>query len=109
MHAISCGRFWLWGLSGALVAFSFVAAASVGLFVLPAAAFVTVLVARATRGRAEPLGALVGAAGVCFLVAWIQRGPGGMDSGPWLIAGIVLTALGLGGYGLLTRRLAPPA
>ena len=102
-------RFWLWSLAGALVTFSLVAAASVGLLVMPVAAFATFLVARKTRDRAELLGALVGAAGVCFAIAWIQRAPGGFDARPWLVAGIVLAVAGLAGYAVFARRLAPPA
>lgn len=109
MHLWGCGRFWLWAFAGGLVTFSVVAAASIGLFVLPIAALATAFVARSTRGRAEPFGALVGAAAVCFLIAWIQRAPGGFDSRPWLVAGVVLALLGLGGYAMLGRRLAPPA
>lgn len=109
MHLTGCGRFWLWAVAGGLVTFSLVAAASIGLFVLPVAAVATALVARSTRARAEPFGALVGAGAICFLIAWIQRAPGGFDSRSWLVAGTVLAALGLAGYALLARRLAPPA
>jgi hypothetical protein len=109
MHFAGCRRFWYWALAGWLVTFSLVAAASIGLFVLPVAALVTVLVARSTRSRAEALGALVGAGGVCFVIAWIQRGPEGFDARSWLAAGIALTAVGLAGYSVATRRLAPRA
>jgi hypothetical protein len=105
MHLGGRGRFWLWAVAGALVGFSLVAAASIGLLVLPVAAVALALVARATRNRAEPFGALVGAGAICFLVAWIQRAPGGFDSRSWLLAGSLLVLLGLVGYG----RLAPPA
>jgi hypothetical protein len=109
MYLAGCRRFWFWALAGWLVAFSVVGAASIGLFALPVAALATVFAARATRGRAEPLGALVGAAAVCFIIAWIQRAPGGFDSRSWLVAGAVLAAVGFGGYALLARRLAPRA
>jgi hypothetical protein len=109
MHVTGCGRFWLWSLAGALVTFSLVAAASVGLLVMPVAALATFFVARKTRDRAELLGALVGAAGVCFAIAWIQRAPGGFDARPWLVAGIVLAVAGLAGYEVFSRRLAPRA
>jgi hypothetical protein len=102
-------RFWLWSLAGALISFSLIAAASVGLFVLPFAALALFFVARQTRDRAEMLGGLVGAAAICLAIAWIQRGPGGLDAGPWLVAGIVLAAAGLAGYAVFARRLAPPA
>jgi hypothetical protein len=109
MHLAGCGRFWLWAVAGALVTFSFVAAASIGLLILPFAALATAFIARSTRDRAEPLGALVGAAAICFLIAWLQRGPGGFDSRPWLAAGILLAGAGLAGYTLFARRLAPRA
>jgi hypothetical protein len=105
MQLGGCGRFWLWAVAGALVGFSLVAAASIGLLVLPVAAVALALVARATRNRAEPFGALVGAGAICFLIAWIQQAPGGFDSRSWLLAGSLLVLLGLVGYG----RLAPPA
>jgi len=109
MHLVGRGRFWLWAVAGALVTFSFVAAASIGLLILPFAALATVFVARSTRDRSEVLGSLVGAAGICFLIAWLQRAPGGFDAGPWLAAGILLAGAGIAGYALLTHRVAPPA
>jgi drug/metabolite transporter (DMT)-like permease len=109
MHVLGSRRFWLWAVAGALLTFSFIAAASIGLFVLPVAALATVFIARSTRGRAELFGALVGAAGICFLIAWIQRGPGGFDSRPWFAAGVALAGAGVAGYAVLARRLAPRA
>lgn len=108
MHLVGCARFWLWAVAGAFVTLSFVGAASIGLLVLPVAVLTTGFVARKTRARAEPLGAFVGAASICFFVAWVQRAPGGFDSRPWLVAGIVLAGAGVVGYGLLARRFAPP-
>jgi hypothetical protein len=109
MHVAGCWRFWAWSLAGALIAFSLIAAASVGLFVLPFAALALFFAARTTRDRAEMFGGLVGAAAISLLIAWIQRGPGGLDAGPWLVAGIVLAVAGLAGYAVFGRRLAPPA
>jgi hypothetical protein len=109
MHLTGCGRFWLWSLAGALVTFSLLAAASIGFLVLPFAALALFFVVPRTRNRAEMLGGLVGAAAVCFAIAWIQRGPGGFDAGSWLVAGIALAVAGLAGYGVFARRLAPPA
>lgn len=109
MHLTGCVRFWLWALAGALVTFSLITAASIGLFILPVAALVTAFVARSTRFRAEPLGALVGAGAICLLIAWLQRAPGGFDWRPWLLAGVVLAGFGAAGYAVLTRRFAPPA
>lgn len=108
-HLAGCGRFWLWAAAGALVSFSVLAAASIGLFILPLAALVTFLAVRRTRGRAEVLGAFVGAGGVCGLIALLQRGPGSLDATPWIVAAVVFVAVGIVGYALLERRLAPRA
>lgn len=108
-HLAGCGRFWLWAAAGALVAFSLIAAASVGLFVLPVAAFVTVLAARRARNWTETLGSLVGVGGICGLIALLQRGPGSLDARPWLAAAVLLAAAGIAGYALFERRLAPRA
>jgi apolipoprotein N-acyltransferase len=111
MHLAGCGRFWLWAVAGALITLSFVGAASIGLLVLPFAALATAFVARSTQQRAEALGLLVGAASICFLVAGLQLGGGndGLDPRPWLVAGVLLAAIGTAAYALVTRRLAPPA
>jgi hypothetical protein len=105
MHLAGCGRFWLWAIAGALLTLSIVGAASIGLFVLPLAAVAIALVARSTQRRAEALGLLVGAAPICFLIAWLQRGDeGGLDPRPWFIAGVGLAAIGIVAYALVTRR-----
>jgi hypothetical protein len=108
-HLAGCGRFWLWAVAGALVAFSLIGAASIGLFVLPAAVLVTVVAARRKRTWSETLGALVGVGGVCGVIALLQRGPGSLDATPWLVAAVLLAALGIGGYALFERGLAPRA
>ena len=109
MHLASCGRFWLWSLAGALVTFSVLAAASIGLFVLPLAAVATALAARRTQRRAEVLGALVGVGAVCGVIALLQRGSGGLDATPWLVAGVLLAGLGIASFALLERGPAPRA
>ena len=108
-HLAGCGRFWLWAVAGALVAFSLLAAASIGLFILPMAGLATVLAARRTRGRAEMLGVCVGAGAVCGLIALLQRGPGSLDATPWLVAAVLFAATGIVGYAVLGPRLAPRA
>ena len=108
-HLRGCGRFWLWALAGALIAFSLIAAASIGLFVLPVAGLATLVAARRTRTRVEMFGALVGVGGVCGLIALLQHGPGSLDATPWIVAAVVFAAAGVLGYGVLRRRLAPPA
>ena len=107
-HLAGCGRFWLWAVAGALVAFSLIAAASIGLFVLPVAGLVTVVAAR-THNWTETLGALAGVGGTCGLIALLQRGPGSLDATPWLVAAVLLAAAAIAGYALFERRLAPPA
>ena len=109
MHVTGCWRFWAWSLAGALVTFSLIAAASIGFLVLPFAALALFFLVPRTRNRAEMLGGLVGAAAVCFAIAWIQRGPGGFDGRSWLVAGVALAVAGLAGYAVFARRLAPPA
>jgi hypothetical protein len=110
MHLPVGGRFWLWAVAGALITFSVVAAASIGLFILPFAALATAFVARSTQRRAEALGVLLGAGSICFLIAGLQVGDeGGADARPWFIAGVVLAAIGTAGYAFVTRRLAPRA
>ncbi len=104
-----CWRFWAWSLAGALLSFSLIAAASIGFLVLPFAALALFFVVPRTRNRAEMFGGLVGAAAVCFAIAWIQRGPGGLDARSWLLAGIALAVAGLAGYAVFARRLAPRA
>jgi hypothetical protein len=106
-HVARCGGFWLWGLAGALVTLTVVGAASIGIFVLPAAVLVLWLAARSSRLWPEALGGLAGAAAICFAIAWIQWEPGGLEATPWLVAGAVLGSLAVGGYALAARRLSP--
>lgn len=108
-HALGCGRFWFWALAGGLFAFSVVAAASIGLFVFPFALVAIWLASRAGRIWPEALGALAGTAAVCFFIGYVQRGPGGLDSFPWLVAGCVLAVAGVFGYAVLAPRVSRPA
>jgi hypothetical protein len=96
-------------VAGGLTTFSLLAAASIGLFVLPAALLALWIASRGAPRGPEPFGLFAGAAAVCFLITWIQREPGGLDSLPWLVAGLVLAALGIGGYAALERRGSRPA
>jgi hypothetical protein len=108
-HLAGCGRFWLWAVAGALVTFSLLAAASIGLFILPVAGLATFFAVRQAGSRAEMLGASVGAGGVCGLIAVLQRGPGSLDATPWIVAAVVFASIGIVGYAALGRRPAPRA
>jgi hypothetical protein len=105
MHRSSCARFWLWALAGGLFTFSLLAAASIGLFVMPLAFGAIWLAAASGRTWPESLGVLAGAAVVCFLIAYIQRHQDPVDARPWLAAGFVLGILGVAGYVALARRI----
>jgi hypothetical protein len=110
MRLAGCGRFWLWAVAGALITFSVVSVASIGLFIFPFAVLATAFVARKTRHRADALGVLLGAASICFLIAGLQVGDGGgADARPWFVAGVVLAPIATAGYAFVTRRLAPRA
>jgi hypothetical protein len=104
MHRSSCARFWLWALAGGLFTFSLLAAASIGLFIMPLAFGAIWLAADSGRTWPESLGVLAGAALVCFLIAYIQRHHDPVDPRPWLAAGIVLVVVGVAGYAALARR-----
>jgi hypothetical protein len=109
VHLLRCRGFWLWALAGWLAAFTIVSAASIGIFVFPLAAASVWAASRWSRPWPEALGLSAGAAGVCFLIAWIQREPGGFNSTTWLVGGSVLAVVGIVGFGWLTRRISRPA
>ena len=111
-----------WVLAGALVVFSLLAAASIGLFVAPLAAAAIWLNSRFGRVWPELLGSISGAGAVSLLIAFLNRnthsctegvlrlGPGeteatcgGLDPVPWLVAGLLLVAAGVASY-VLARR-----
>jgi hypothetical protein len=104
MHRSSCVRFWLWALAGGLFTFSLLAAASIGLFILPLAFGAIWLAVASGRTWPESLGVLAGAALVCFLIAYIQRHHDPVDPRPWLAAGIALGVISVAGYVALARR-----
>ena len=113
-----------WVLAGALVVFSLLGAASIGLFIAPLAAVAIWLTLRFGRAGPEMLGMLSGAGAVCLLIAFLNRGTtlpcpeqghavvspgetevscGGHAPTPWLVAGLVLVAAGIVAY-VLARR-----
>jgi hypothetical protein len=110
-HLAGCERFWLWALAGALFSFSFVAALSIGIFVLPFALVALYFATRNGVGRGEPLGALAGVGATCLLIAALNLGSdgGSLDARPWLAAGLLFAAVGMAGYALVSRCVAPPA
>lgn len=100
---MSSGWRWFaaWALAGALVVFAFLAAASIGLFVLPFAILALVLVARTHAGGREMLGLVAGAGIVSLLIAVLSTGEG---AAPWLLIGLGLVTAGIVAY-MVARRL----
>jgi hypothetical protein len=111
-----------WVLAGALAVFSLLGAASIGLFIAPFAAVAIWLALRFGRAGPEMLGLVSGAGAVCLLIAFLNRGTtpcteqghtlspgetevgcGGLQPTPWLIAGLVLVAVGIVVYALARR------
>jgi len=104
------GWFAAWCLTGGLWSFTFLAIASVGIFVLPVALVTTAILVRRSYGSGMP-GLLSGLGLPVFYVAYLNRdGPGNVctsNSGggqtciqkwspwPWLAAALVLTVAGL--------------
>jgi hypothetical protein len=109
MHARGWLWFWAWALEGGIFAFSVLAAASIGLFEMPLALVGLVLLARARAAGPQMFGALTGAGVPTLVVALLAQGPGGLDARPWLAAGLLLVAGGLGGYLAVRRRAQPPS
>jgi hypothetical protein len=119
MVAVSTRGFVAWSAAGFLAAGALISAASVGLFILPVAVIVLVLVARTWGFGPATFGFLggVGAAllGVALLTAVesssacsgvVQLGPGQTESvtcgpelspAPWIVAGLVCWGVALAG------------
>jgi len=115
--------FLAWAVSGALASLTIAAAPSFGIFLLPVAVAVALLVARTVRAWPEALGALEGVAAAALLVGLLNLGYtacptsgvvtlapgqqsvecGGLEPAPFLIAGGVLAIAGLAGYRALRR------
>ena len=91
--------FWAWTASGALLFFSFLTGFSIGLFILPIAAFVLVATAAHSPHGAEALGLVLGVGLILLLVASIHAGRG------WYVAGTTLSLAAVFGYAAaLTHR-----
>jgi hypothetical protein len=118
------GWFAAWTGAGALLAFSLVAAASIGLFVLPFALLSVWAILRASPPWPAACGLLSGAGLVGLLIWALNRdyrpcpesgeltlppsaeseSCGGFDATPVLLAGIVLTLLGPALFATMDRR-----
>jgi hypothetical protein len=99
---MSSGWRWFaaWALAGALVAFAFLSAASIGLFVVPFALVALVLAARSGAGGREMLGMVAGAGLVSLLIAALNVGEG---AAPWLLVGLGLVTAGIVAYAAARR------
>ncbi len=112
-----------WSVAIGSVIFCVVAMMSIGLFLAPLALLLSWLAARRAHAWPEAsAGSLIGAGGVCLLIAYLHRsevpcpdGPvhlrpgqhfscGGFDPLPWLAVGVVLVAAGVSSYVLFRRR-----
>ena len=97
------GRGWTWlaawTATGAVFTFSFLTGLSIGLLILPLAAFALLGAAWFSPHLAEAAGFVVGLGAILLVVAAIGHG----DATPWLVAGLVAFAFGLGTYALLSR------
>jgi hypothetical protein len=109
--------FGMWAIVGAGVAFGVLSVLSIGVFVLAGSALFTIMVVRWRGVTADAGGLVSGAALPLFSVSFLNRqGPGTVCTSipggtsctdewnpwPWLVAGIVLMAAGLGVF--LQRR-----
>jgi hypothetical protein len=106
-HLRGCAGFWLYALAGALVTFSALAAASIGLLTVVPALFSLFIASRVARGPGEPLGIMTGAGLPCLAVAALNAGDhdvGGLAPQTWAVAGVLLITAGTVGYGLARRR-----
>jgi hypothetical protein len=110
-------RFALWAVAGAVAAW-----VGLGLLGIPfgiAVVVVMVVLAATRRLSSSAFGLLSGIGALCLFVAWLNRlGPGTvetrtatsfssetvMDPRPWLAAGLVLIAVSLAGFLVLSGR-----
>jgi hypothetical protein len=121
------GWFAAWAGAGVLLAFSLVAAASIGLFVLPFAFLSVWVILRRSPPRATAFGLVSGAGLVCLAIWALNTGSepcpesgtvtvpvggveeecGGRYALPFLVVGIVLTLAGLALVAAARRRGGP--
>jgi hypothetical protein len=126
----SSASFLIWIAAGMFVAFSVIAAASVGPLVAPIALVLLVWATLQSRQAAESAGFLVGCGIVLIAIGYLHRNDvpcgssghlvvpagsagvascGGFDSAPWFVAGAGAAALGLLVYGVYRFRSASSA
>jgi hypothetical protein len=121
------GGFAAWAFVGALFSLSFLGAASIGLFLLPAALLALLVVSWFVRLWPEIAGVLEGAAALSLFVGISNLGTtpcpasgshtvrvgadpgatwscGGMEPLPWLLVGFALAGVGVGVYALARIR-----
>lgn len=116
--------FGCWAIVGTALAFSFVAMASIGLFVLPAAFVVAWLTSRYVESGPELLGLIAGAAAVSLAVGLVNidnfasscpaegserlqesaASCGGLDPVPWLVTGALLALVSAGIFSWIRHR-----
>ena len=89
-----------WIAAAALLVFSMLAMASIGLFLLPFALVACWLAARASRDALDLLGALPGAGLVCLAIAALDS----FESLRWLGIGIALTFGGAVAFTIMRCR-----
>src|SRR5437870_13180219 len=82
--------FGAWSAAGALMTFSFVTGFSIGLFLLPVAAFLVLLVARRAPNALDATGFVFGLGAVVWSIGLLNS-----SYSSWLIPGIVVSACAL--------------
>lgn len=119
------GPFWFgaWVLTGAALTFSFLTGLSIGIFVLPFAIGLLVLVVRRSPQLPEAAGLVSGIGVILLVVAFLHRAYepcpasgvlrlqpgqtsvscGGLDPQPWLAGGLAVFAAGCVVYALTAR------
>jgi drug/metabolite transporter (DMT)-like permease len=103
LHLDRCLFFWLWALTGGMLALS--AVSYLGVLTGIPALVALFLVARRSPTWPEPLGLLAGVGGLCLAISAFNWDDRGVDVAPWLAAGSLLALVGLVGYGMARRNL----
>jgi hypothetical protein len=96
-----------WAAAGALFTFSFLAAFSIGLFVLPFAAALLLWVAWRSSHGPERTGFAAGVGSVLLLIALLSHTGDGGNPTPWLAGGLAFTVVAVAAYALLGHTQRP--